>query len=418
MSALSAQLLAWVLFAAPPRLAVWTVPWSTVPDLAAPCVAEVHPFAFAFDEQDRPVPLSPTLLRESSRRRGRGARVIAAVVNDIVGPDATAKELKSPRLVERLLAEPARRRRHVRELVALAADAGVDGVEIDYERVPPALWPAFRSFVDELARELHLRGKQLQVDVEGALLPTAQRPPERVLRDIAARADRVNVMMYYERGPWVGAPDGTGPGSSLPWLTRLAGEVGAILPRARTTLVFSLAATDWALPLASAARHREVTRLPRRRADELARIHRVEIHRDATLGSPRFRYEDGGRPHELWFEDEESLRLRIAVAERAGATQVGVWYVDDASLHLAEVCSSAGRSSGAAVGAGAVVGGDGGEAGAQRARHHARERLGRRADEVGGERPVEEQGGEAVHRRPGGDDERLDGSGRCAPDFL
>lgn len=322
--------------AAAPKVAAWTVPWDKTPDLTSSCVAEVHPFAYALEPDGGVAALDARLVERAAALRPAGALVIPVVVNDVVVA-GKVRELKSIGILERLLADPRRRAAHVRELVALAD--GVDGLEIDYERIPPGLWGPFVDFLKELGAGLRARGKRLHVDLEGGLLKRWGRPGVVFWPEVASAVDRVNLMAYYERGAWAGVPDGAGPGASLGWVREIAVEALKVIPAEKLTLALSLAATDWQLPVSRVPGKRKLDRLHYRQARGLLEKLKPAVERDEVLGSPRFRYEKEGRRREVWFEDEGSLRARVLAAAEVGVAQVGLWYLGSEHPDLGAICA-------------------------------------------------------------------------------
>lgn len=301
-------------------VAIWTVPWDVAPTLPASCFNEVSPFAYSFTRQGALVPVKPGFLEEMRRRQPPGALFIPVVVNDAL--DGKRRELKSPRLLERLLL---RRSEHVAELVRLVDENGFDGLEIDYERIPLSLWPEFVSFIKELGPELRKRGKRLHVDLEAGLL-TRNRPDAAHWPELAEHADRLNLMMYYERGDFRGSPEGPGPGASLEWLRKVGRRAVELLPAEKLSLAFSLAAQTYP----------KFSRIQYRQALELLEKHAAKVERDETLGSPYFRA--GGQ--EVWFEDDLSVAARMSLAKELGVRQVSLWYIGSRHPDLAAICAA------------------------------------------------------------------------------
>jgi spore germination protein len=59
-------------------------------------------------------------------------------------------------------------------------------------------------------------------------------------------------------------------------------------------------------------------------AEEIAR--RGTYRWDAALGSPSVRYQDAqGVARVLWYENEESIRLKLALAQRFGLAGIALW---------------------------------------------------------------------------------------------
>lgn len=306
-------------------LAIWVVPWDGPPSLPASCFNEVSPFGYSFAPEGSVIPVKKGFIEEARRKQPPGALFIPAVVNDVLHAGGKKRELKSPALLERLLRDPGRRARHTAELLALVDSNGFDGLEIDYERIPAGLWEPFSSFIGDLGAELRKRGKRLHVDLEAGLLLRG-RPELTYWPELAQRADRLNLMMYYERGGFRGSPKGPGPGASLSWLRKVGKAAVELMPAEKLSFAYSLAAQEYP----------KFSRLQYRQALELKDRHGAKDEWDEALGSPYFRY---GKS-EVWYEDDRSLKKRLELAKELGVKQVSLWFIGSRHPDLSAVCAA------------------------------------------------------------------------------
>lgn len=310
---------------APSRSSIWLVPWDELSAGAiGGCVSEINPFVYAFDSKYKPFLAYPALLARVLQARPQGARIVPVIVNDVLEKGGSRmKDAKSIELLTRILNSDKLAAKHVEELLKTASTDNVDGLEIDYERIPPALYGRFSGFIEKLAAELHRRGKVLSVDLEaGPLVIDKER--EIALNQwprIAAAADEVKLMMYYERGDF---SDNVGPGSSLAWVAENGRKALAFIPAAKLTLALSLSGTDWQTPFPESKR---ADRLHYGQVMELARKTGAPVSWNPEWASPVFRYSNpGGAQHEVWFEDERSLAAKVQAADQLGAG-VALWYL-------------------------------------------------------------------------------------------
>lgn len=81
---------------------------------------------------------------------------------------------------------------------------------------------------------------------------------------------------------------------------------------------------DWTLPFVQGeSRARSISNVE---AQVLARQVGAEIQWDPVAMSPFFFYEDeDGREHEVWFEDESSIRAKLELVEEYGLAGVSYW---------------------------------------------------------------------------------------------
>jgi spore germination protein YaaH len=310
-----------LLAAAPPSAAAYTSAWVTPFDGFEPrelaCFDVVNVFALDFDGRNEIFVAHPELLDAAARGKRPGALLIATIVNDV-----EHGALKSQDVLRYWLADEKRIGQHADDIVK--AVERFDGVELDYERMPDDLWPAFVKLVGKVGERLHAQGKRVEVAVEaaplyrgGGAVARAQWPA------LGAAADRVKVMCYYERGDFSDRP---GPGTSQAWVEGTAKKALALLPPEKVSLAFSLAATDWEVPLPALRTKRQVKRLHFKQAEKLKSEIGGEPQWDDAFGSPLWRYRKDGRDHEVWYEDEKTLGRKVDAARRLGAG-VSLWYL-------------------------------------------------------------------------------------------
>jgi spore germination protein YaaH len=303
-------------------LAAWLVPWDEAsPESLDPCLRELNPFVFAFDGASQPFLAAPELLRRALARRGAGTRIVPVIVNDL--KDGRTTTPKSVELLTRTLNSDELVEKHVQALMTRVWSDEFDGLELDYERIPPALYDGFATLVERLAGELHARKKTLAVDVEVQPLLARGQPAKDLWPRLAKSADAIKVMMYYERGAFSPEP---GPGSSLPWFEKTARRAAELVPSDRLSLAISLAGTDWTLPYPRDPVQRRVQRLHYGEVVALMRKTGAEPSWSERWGAPSFEYESGGRRHVVWFEDARSIAAKAEAAGAAGAG-VGLWYL-------------------------------------------------------------------------------------------
>ena len=288
----------------------WVVPWDTVDAAADGCFEELNPFAFALSSAPALTLASPELLSDTARVRRKGVLLVPVVVNDMI-VDGKATELKSERALTVLLTDPARAARHVEELAAAARE--FDGLEIDYERIPPGLWSAYGDFIASLGAALRKNGKRLYIDVEPKLLRNKD------WAKIASAVDRIKVMAYYERG---GAAARPAAGNSTEWVVATARQALKLVPPEKLVVALSLAGTDWAADSPSSW---TAKRLNYGQVQDLLSKSRPVVARDA-FSAPSFRAVRDGKEHAVWFEDEKSLAEKISGLHGIGVKNIAFWY--------------------------------------------------------------------------------------------
>jgi len=223
----------------------------------------------------------------------------------------------SPRAVHSILTEPAARERALHGLAEIVEKRGYDGLNLDFEGIPPADRDAYTSFVCSLAERLHAAGKELSVDVPAKTSDAGS--DWSAAYDYAALArcaDYVVVMIYDYH--WAGGSPG--PISPLPWFRAVLRYAASRIPPGKLVAGIPVYGYDWP----RGGRGRGVTYAE---AVELARRHGVEPRFDPASGEATFTYTESGVEHTVWFNTAESARLRIGEALAAGVDKIAYWRV-------------------------------------------------------------------------------------------
>jgi spore germination protein len=300
----------------------WIVPWdkTAAENAGLSCFSELNPFVYAFAHDHSVKAVYPELLAYAPKTPGQ--LVIPVIVNDVFDKNGGMKMLKSPELLSSILNDGAKIEKHVAEIMATLPIDWIDGVEIDYERIPPGAWGQFNVFMRRLAQELHARGKRLHVDVEAG--PAENGKAKEYWGELARHADSIKLMAYYQRGAWTGE---TGPGSSLAWIERTARRALEAVPAEKLSIALSLAGTEWELPYPRVAARRKVERLHYDKVLDLLGKRAGKRLWSEEEKAPYFDYEWKGAKRRLWYEDERSLAAKLEALRGAGVRAVALWYL-------------------------------------------------------------------------------------------
>ena len=147
-----------------------------------------------------------------------------------------------PRLL-RIFSDPKLRTDHVNAILNIARQSNVDGIDLDYENLPPEARQPYTDFVTTLAAALHQEGKILSVTV-----------PPKVRADdpcsfcrfadyatLGAVVDRFRVMGYEYHGK------SGGPGAIAPvwWMRQVMSYTVSVVPHNKVSLGIHLYGYDW-----------------------------------------------------------------------------------------------------------------------------------------------------------------------------
>lgn len=228
-----------------------------------------------------------------------GGSCYLTIVNDIKKQDGSSIQ-KDSALVDRLL----NNENHVDDLVCLANELEVVGLELDYEKIPDELWEDYVDFIERLGNELKANGKQLRIVLE----------PRSPIDRVQLPSDYEYVMMAYNL---YGYHSGPGPKADLMFISDLVRKVKSHLSDVR--VAFSLGGFDWT----EGEKPRAVTMSE---AQMLASKMEASYQRDDQSGALYFRYmDDLNQSHEVWFADEVTIETWIKEAQKEQINQFALW---------------------------------------------------------------------------------------------
>lgn len=311
------------------RTAVWVTP--TEASAAAVTtnlgsLTEVNPVWYSLDANGAIVPkrnAEDPALRETIAAR----RLVPTIQNFVNGGFDAA-------VLCRVICEPDARRQHVDALMDLVMKKNFDGIDLDYEAMPPDMRLSFSAFVTLLGTEFHRRNKWLSVTVSAKTSDENNWPGPggQEWRVIGQVADSVKIMAYDFH--W--ATSGPGPLAPLDWIEKIAAYAATTIPASRQFYALPWYGYDWEGKGGRGVTYESAMRL--------AYMLLAPVARDEKSGELVFAY--GG--HEVWFQDAESYRIKVRTilrgrpwiggfaAWRAGAEDPAVW-VDVGELNRRRV---------------------------------------------------------------------------------
>jgi spore germination protein len=216
--------------------------------------------------------------------------------------------------VAQLLNDPASARVHREALVQTALDQGWDGIDIDYESLPPTAGPAFVAFLSALHQDLEEHELSLSVAVPARSDDEDPGTFAYSYQAVAAAVDQVRVMAYDHS--WSGSD--AGPVAPLSWVREVVAYAVDRVPPDKLMLGVATYGYDW---VGSSGTYLQAIDA-RALADRVGADPRW--HAEAAAHS--FTYQDdNGNAHTVWFEDARSLTAKQQVAVDAGLRGVAIW---------------------------------------------------------------------------------------------
>jgi spore germination protein YaaH len=228
---------------------------------------------------------------------------------------------QNPKDENEILNEPTARNAMIEGLAALAREHGYAGFQIDFEGAQPTERGPFTAFITALAARLHAQGEKLSTVVTAKYYNIMS--GRAAMYDDAALSYVSDYLFVLDWGlHWqTSAP---GPIDELAWFTRVA-EYTATLPnRERFVLGMPMYGIDW--PGAGGASN-PGTPLEYSNTMAESTVFGALSEWEPVAADPHFSYVDSaGVHHSVWYTDQQSIGLRVALARRLGLG-VGLWHL-------------------------------------------------------------------------------------------
>ena len=249
--------------------------------------------------------------------------------------------------ITRVLKDPILQANHINAIMKIARSPLVDGIDLDYENLPPDTRQLYTDFVTSLAALLHREGKTLAVTV-----PAKVRDDDSCMickfadyAALGAAADQIRVMAYEYHGK------GGGPAPNAPiwWIRQVMEYTVSRVPREKAILGIHLYAYDWGGKETPAYWWSDAMALKNKYRGEVTY---VESDARGLVGESILRYTipgprcprhsddcvpNPGEKHTAWFVDAKyvglawdvvkDLRLGGIVMWRPGGEDPAIWNV-------------------------------------------------------------------------------------------
>jgi len=190
---------------------------------------------------------------------------------------------------------------------------GYRGVDIDFEGLWPQDRQAFSGFLAGLKAQLAPHGDLLIVSVPAE---TADQPDDSWTgaydySAIGQSADLVALMTYDQH--WSGGDPG--PIASLPWVESVLSYAVSVIPADKLLMGVAAYGYDWSPYGTSVVEWKQDGQLA---GDG-------QIGWDSASDSPYLYYYAGGVEHVVWFENDQSLALKLQLVNQYGLAGIAFW---------------------------------------------------------------------------------------------
>ncbi|MCD6369410.1 MAG: hypothetical protein J7L38_06410 [Thermoproteales archaeon] len=236
-----------------------------------------------------------------------GVKVVPLVANEGFNREIVHKILSDPKLREKV----------AQQLLDLVLERGYDGINIDFENIPPEDRDNLTVFMKILYEMFHKRGKLVSIDV-------ASKTKEVYTgwagaydyKELGKYSDLV-ILMIYDYHWSTGSP---GPISPLNWFRSVLEYATQTIPKEKIVAGLPFYGYDW--PVGQRAKGLKYSQ-----AIELAKQYGAKVVFDEENGEATFKYLVMGLRHEVWFNIAKSTELRIRIALEYGINKIAAWRI-------------------------------------------------------------------------------------------
>lgn len=212
------------------------------------------------------------------------------------------------------VASAASRSNLVDNIVRIIENNGYDGVNIDLEGLPAEAKAGYNAFLKELGARLKARSKLLTVAIPAKTGDAGNSWSGAYdYRTIGRLADYVVIMTYDEH--WIGGPPG--PVASLPWVKRVIDYSVSTIPPQKVLMGVGCYGYDW--PAGQNGKTVKWKDLP-----GLIKSY-GNVKWDNYYSVPYLTYTKNGVYHQVWFENQYSLAIKLKLAENYGLGGIAMW---------------------------------------------------------------------------------------------
>lgn len=303
-------------------LTSWLVPWDekrSIQSFKENCKAfqTINLFYYNFDETgtiqnyNRETTKSPEFLELI---RKNGIKVFATLVNDLVSKDTKTRILKDPNIIHQILSNPHKRNKHIQEIINLAKEENLAGIDLDYENLYYKDSPLFTAFIKKLSTLLHKNNKLLTITVQPKTSQKNNDGPGAInWQEINLFADKIIIMCYN----FSSKKSKPGPISPPFWLEKIIRFAKRNISLNKIILAFPLHGFDWTNETAE--------QITFQKAKQLENDYQVSPIWHNDKASCSFTYTLNDKKHEVWFEEKRSLSKKLNILRKHGLYAIALW---------------------------------------------------------------------------------------------
>jgi spore germination protein YaaH len=231
----------------------------------------------------------------------------------------TIHNVMAPEAIVPLLRDPARRAEHIAAIMAEIRAYGYDGIDIDYESLPPSSREVYSAFMRELSTALRAEGKLLTVAVHAKASDDGGLGGFQDWKLLGEICDRVRIMTYDYH--WRGG--GPGPIAPMGWVAEVSEYARSVVPAEKIQLGIPFYGYNW-------GDGEDAIAQTWTDIQKLIEIYQPSVNlaaRDSSgpIEESWFAYRKNGQRRTVWFADHRSLQAKMNLVEQLDLAGIAIW---------------------------------------------------------------------------------------------
>ena len=203
----------------------------------------------------------------------------------------------------------------IQQLMQIAAECGMDGINVDFESVREESAPQYLQFLKELCAAAHQQNLIVSTD---NFVPTYTGYYKRA--EQAKTVDYIIIMGYDEH---TASSEEAGSVASLPFVEQGIADTLAEVPAEQVINAVPFYTRGWVETFGSTVPESQTLSMDE--ADAFVTEHGIETYWDASVGQNVGSVETGDARYSIWLEDEQSIAEKVNLASEYNLAGVAVW---------------------------------------------------------------------------------------------
>ena len=203
----------------------------------------------------------------------------------------------------------------IQQLMQIAAECGMDGINVDFESIREESAPQYLQFLKELCAAAHQQNLIVSTD---NFVPTYTGYYKRA--EQAKTVDYIIIMGYDEH---TASSEEAGSVASLPFVEQGIADTLAEVPAEQVINAVPFYTRGWVETFGSTVPESQTLSMDE--ADAFVTEHGIETYWDASVGQNVGSVETGDARYSIWLEDEQSIAEKVNLASEYNLAGVAAW---------------------------------------------------------------------------------------------